>query len=142
MLAGAAAAVVAVGVLVGPTADLGALGSVDRARAAAAGPAGLLRRHPPHRCVLVPVDRQPGRAAEAELRSDAVRRLRAPERHLLAADGPPGAVAARERVGRRLPARRPEHREPVVARWLAANAPSYGFFNLPSEPWHWTVNGD
>ena len=26
-------------------------------------------------------------------------------------------------------------------RWLAANAAQYGFFNLPSEPWHWSVNG-
>ncbi len=26
-------------------------------------------------------------------------------------------------------------------RWLAANARQYGFFNLPSEPWHWSVNG-
>ncbi|MEL7157952.1 MAG: D-alanyl-D-alanine carboxypeptidase family protein [Actinomycetota bacterium] len=26
-------------------------------------------------------------------------------------------------------------------RWLAANAAAYGFFNLPSEPWHWSVNG-
>ncbi len=25
--------------------------------------------------------------------------------------------------------------------WLAANAANYGFFNLPSEPWHWSVNG-
>ena len=25
--------------------------------------------------------------------------------------------------------------------WLAANAGSYGFYNLPSEPWHWSVNG-
>jgi len=25
--------------------------------------------------------------------------------------------------------------------WLATNAASYGFFNLPSEPWHWSVNG-
>lgn len=25
--------------------------------------------------------------------------------------------------------------------WLAANAPSYGFYNLPSEPWHWSVSG-
>jgi len=25
--------------------------------------------------------------------------------------------------------------------WLAANAARYGFFNLPSEPWHWSVNG-
>lgn len=25
--------------------------------------------------------------------------------------------------------------------WLAANAASYGFYNLPSEPWHWSVNG-
>lgn len=26
-------------------------------------------------------------------------------------------------------------------RWLKANAASYGFYNLPSEPWHWSVNG-
>lgn len=25
--------------------------------------------------------------------------------------------------------------------WLAANAASYGLFNLPSEPWHWSTNG-
>lgn len=26
-------------------------------------------------------------------------------------------------------------------RWLADNAASYGLFNLPSEPWHWSTNG-
>ena len=26
-------------------------------------------------------------------------------------------------------------------RWLARNASAFGFFNLPSEPWHWSVNG-
>ena len=25
--------------------------------------------------------------------------------------------------------------------WLRANAGSYGFRNLPSEPWHWSTNG-
>ena len=25
-------------------------------------------------------------------------------------------------------------------RWLAANAAAYGFFNLASEPWHWSVS--
>lgn len=25
--------------------------------------------------------------------------------------------------------------------WLAANAPSFGFFNLPGEPWHWSTTG-
>jgi LAS superfamily LD-carboxypeptidase LdcB len=25
--------------------------------------------------------------------------------------------------------------------WLAANAGRFGFRNLPSEPWHWSVNG-
>jgi hypothetical protein len=25
--------------------------------------------------------------------------------------------------------------------WMAANAPSFGLQNLPSEPWHWSVNG-
>lgn len=27
-------------------------------------------------------------------------------------------------------------------RWLKGNASRYGFYNLPSEPWHWSVNGD
>lgn len=26
-------------------------------------------------------------------------------------------------------------------RWLAINAPRFGFFNLPSEPWHWSTTG-
>lgn len=26
--------------------------------------------------------------------------------------------------------------------WLRANAHRFGFFNLPSEPWHWSVNGN
>lgn len=25
--------------------------------------------------------------------------------------------------------------------WLAQNAAAYGFYNLPSEPWHWSVDG-
>ena len=25
--------------------------------------------------------------------------------------------------------------------WLAGNASRYGFYNLPSEPWHWSTNG-
>jgi LAS superfamily LD-carboxypeptidase LdcB len=25
--------------------------------------------------------------------------------------------------------------------WLDANADSYGLYNLPSEPWHWSVDG-
>ena len=25
--------------------------------------------------------------------------------------------------------------------WLAANAADYGFYNLPSEPWHWSTTG-
>lgn len=27
-------------------------------------------------------------------------------------------------------------------RWLSENAADFGFFNLPSEPWHWSVNGN
>jgi len=27
-------------------------------------------------------------------------------------------------------------------RWLAANAPRFGLRNLPSEPWHWSTNGN
>ena len=26
-------------------------------------------------------------------------------------------------------------------KWLAANAATYGFFNLKTEPWHWSING-
>jgi len=25
--------------------------------------------------------------------------------------------------------------------WLAANGAGYGFYNLPSEPWHWSSTG-
>ena len=25
--------------------------------------------------------------------------------------------------------------------WLSENAADFGFFNLPSEAWHWSVNG-
>lgn len=27
-------------------------------------------------------------------------------------------------------------------KWLAAHAASYGLYNLPSEPWHWSTNGN
>ncbi len=27
-------------------------------------------------------------------------------------------------------------------RWLAGHASRYGFYNLPSEPWHWSTNGN
>ncbi|MGK2930161.1 MAG: D-alanyl-D-alanine carboxypeptidase family protein [Acidimicrobiales bacterium] len=33
-------------------------------------------------------------------------------------------------------------RESPAFQWLAANAAEYGFKNLPSEPWHWSVNGN
>ena len=26
--------------------------------------------------------------------------------------------------------------------WLAGNASGFGFYNLPSEPWHWSTNGN
>jgi hypothetical protein len=26
--------------------------------------------------------------------------------------------------------------------WLKANASRFGFYNLPSEPWHWSTNGN
>ena len=32
-------------------------------------------------------------------------------------------------------------RSSAAFQWLAANASRYGFYNLPSEPWHWSVNG-
>lgn len=33
-----------------------------------------------------------------------------------------------------------DRRSPAF-RWLAANAARFGLYNLPSEPWHWSVNG-
>ncbi|HEU5083587.1 MAG TPA: D-alanyl-D-alanine carboxypeptidase family protein [Acidimicrobiales bacterium] len=35
-----------------------------------------------------------------------------------------------------------QSRSSPAFQWLAANAARYGFYNLPSEPWHWSVNGD
>jgi D-alanyl-D-alanine carboxypeptidase len=26
--------------------------------------------------------------------------------------------------------------------WLSSHASSYGFYNLPSEAWHWSSNGN
>jgi hypothetical protein len=33
------------------------------------------------------------------------------------------------------------HSSPAF-QWLAGHASSYGFYNLPSEPWHWSTNGN
>jgi LAS superfamily LD-carboxypeptidase LdcB len=33
-------------------------------------------------------------------------------------------------------------RSSAAYRWLQGNASRYGLYNLPSEPWHWSVNGD
>lgn len=33
-------------------------------------------------------------------------------------------------------------RNSTAFRWLAANAATYGLYNLPSEPWHWSTNGN
>ncbi|WP_051807864.1 M15 family metallopeptidase [Actinoplanes subtropicus] len=35
----------------------------------------------------------------------------------------------------------PNH-DSVAYQWLAANASRYGFENLPSEPWHWSITGN
>ena len=34
-----------------------------------------------------------------------------------------------------------ETRSTACYRWLAAHAATYGFKNLPSEPWHWSTTG-
>ena len=33
------------------------------------------------------------------------------------------------------------HSDPAF-QWMSANASSYGLYNLPSEPWHWSTNGN
>ncbi|MFL6206453.1 MAG: D-alanyl-D-alanine carboxypeptidase family protein [Acidimicrobiales bacterium] len=35
----------------------------------------------------------------------------------------------------------PSRSDPAF-QWLSANASSYGLYNLPSEPWHWSTNGN
>jgi len=35
-----------------------------------------------------------------------------------------------------------QSRSSPAFQWLSRNAASYGFYNLPSEPWHWSVNGN
>ena len=32
-------------------------------------------------------------------------------------------------------------RSTACHQWLAGHAATYGFFNLPSEPWHWSIDG-
>jgi D-alanyl-D-alanine carboxypeptidase len=32
-------------------------------------------------------------------------------------------------------------RDSPTFQWLAANAARFGFYNLPSEPWHWSTTG-
>jgi|GEM_PF-5615614 len=33
------------------------------------------------------------------------------------------------------------YRSTACFRWLASNAAGFGFYNLPSEPWHWSTTG-
>jgi LAS superfamily LD-carboxypeptidase LdcB len=33
-------------------------------------------------------------------------------------------------------------RSTACYQWLSGNASSFGFYNLPSEPWHWSTNGN
>ena len=33
-------------------------------------------------------------------------------------------------------------RSTACYQWLSGNAASYGWYNLPSEPWHWSTNGN
>ncbi len=33
-------------------------------------------------------------------------------------------------------------RSSPCSQWMSRNASSYGFYNLPSEPWHWSTNGN
>ncbi|HEX4902719.1 MAG TPA: M15 family metallopeptidase [Acidimicrobiales bacterium] len=35
-----------------------------------------------------------------------------------------------------------QSRSSPAFQWLAANGARYGFYNLPSEPWHWSVDGN
>ncbi|MCU1496839.1 MAG: mannose-binding lectin, partial [Acidimicrobiales bacterium] len=34
------------------------------------------------------------------------------------------------------------YRSTACYQWLAGNAANHGFYNLPSEPWHWSTSGN
>ena len=44
-------------------------------------------------------------------------------------------------IGLAIDFRNCSYRSTDCYRWLAANAATYGFYNLPSEPWHWSTTG-
>lgn len=49
--------------------------------------------------------------------------------------------SSRHETGRAIDFNNASSRDTAVFRWLAANAARYGLRNLPSEPWHWSVDG-
>ena len=56
---------------------------------------------------------------------------------------PPTAPPGRSmhETGRAIDFDRSTTRATAVYRWLSVNAARFGFYNLPSEPWHWSTNG-
>lgn len=56
---------------------------------------------------------------------------------------PPTAVPGRSNheKGLAIDFRNCSSRSTACFKWLAANAARFGLFNLPSEPWHWSVDG-
>jgi hypothetical protein len=49
--------------------------------------------------------------------------------------------ASRHETGEAIDFLRCETRATACYQWLAANAARYGFFNQPSEAWHWSIDG-
>lgn len=56
---------------------------------------------------------------------------------------PPTAIPGRSQheAGLALDFSNCSSREGACFKWLAANAATYGFYNLPAEPWHWSTTG-
>lgn len=52
---------------------------------------------------------------------------------------PPGS--SQHEIGLAIDFNNCSYRSTRCYQWLAANASSYGFYNLPSEPWHWSTTG-
>jgi hypothetical protein len=44
-------------------------------------------------------------------------------------------------IGLAIDFRNCSYRSTACYQWLAGNAASFGFYNLPSEPWHWSTTG-
>ena len=112
-------------------------------RSARADARGRRSRRPDPRGRRVAQPRRADRHPHGGVRHERVRHLGDALVGVLAAGRSPGAVDARAGPRDRL---HPDgdlirSRSHPAFSWLADNAERFGFYNLPSEPWHWSTTG-